>query len=193
MPLGFKDIRRAINTKQDMIEFNGIPSPSSMVEGQVALHKKSNSLLALYRKKFGKLWKTYLSADGNQIVDKNLTIKDSLKVDRNTNVNGITTLNKLIFSKGSNLTIASDTITPTHSFHALLPQSGSSDDLDTINGGVEGQILVLMRGSGTITIKHDEDNINTIGGSDFAMNSSNDVSVLLYNGGIWHLIVAANI
>ena len=50
-----------------------------------------------------------------------------------------------------------------------------------------------MRGSGTITIKHDEDNINTIGGSDFAMNSSTDVSVLLYNGGIWHLIVAANI
>ena len=193
MPLTLKDIRKAINTKQNMIEFDGIPSPSSMLEGKVALHKKSNNLLGLYRKKFGKLWKTYLSADGNQIVDKNLTIKDSLKVDRNTNVNGITTLNKLIFSKGSNLTIASDTITPTHSFHALLPQSGSSDDLDTINGGVEGQILVLMRGSGTITIKHDEDNINTIGGSDFAMNSSTDVSVLLYNGGIWHLIVAANI
>ena len=193
MPLTLKDIRKAINTKQNMIEFDGIPSPSSMLEGQVALHKKSNTLLGLCRTKFGKLWKTYLSADGNQIVDKNLTIKDSLKVDRNTNVNGITTLNKLIFSKGSNLTIASDTITPTHSFHALLPQSGSSDDLDTINGGVEGQILVLMRGSGTITIKHDEDNINTIGGSDFAMNSSTDVSVLLYNGGIWHLIVAANI
>ena len=193
MPLTFKDIRRAINTKQNTIEIDGVPSLASMVEGQVALHKKSNTLLGFYRKKFGKIWKTYLSADGSQIVDKNLAIKDSLTVDRNTNVNGITTLNKLVFSKGSNLTIACDTITPTHSFHSLLPQSGSSDDLDTINGGVDGQILILTRGSGTITIKHDEDNIHTVGGSDFAMNSSTDVSVLLYNGNIWHLIVAANI
>ena len=55
MALSQRDIRKLINTKQSSVEFEGIPSQSSMLDGQVAMHKKSNNLLALYRKKFGKL------------------------------------------------------------------------------------------------------------------------------------------
>tara|TARA_R100001163_G_scaffold65045_2_gene60905 strand:- start:1710 stop:2390 length:681 start_codon:yes stop_codon:yes gene_type:complete len=75
MELSERDIRKVINTKESSLEFQGTPSIGGMVEGQVAIQKKSNSQLALYRKKFGKLWKSYMSADGNQIVDKTLTAK----------------------------------------------------------------------------------------------------------------------
>tara|TARA_R100000664_G_scaffold12660_2_gene20356 strand:+ start:927 stop:1604 length:678 start_codon:yes stop_codon:yes gene_type:complete len=68
-----RDIRRINNTKQSSIEFNGKPSVNGMLDGQIAIEKKSNSQLALYRKKFGKLFKVYMTSDGNQVVDKTLT------------------------------------------------------------------------------------------------------------------------
>ena len=73
-----REIRRIQNTKQPSMEFVGKPSLNNMLEGQFAVEKKTNSQLAIYRKKFGKLWKSYMSNDGNQIVDKELTA-DSLK------------------------------------------------------------------------------------------------------------------
>ena len=72
MPLTDRDLRKLINTKQSSIEFDGIPSVNGMADGQVAIQKQSNSQLALYRKKYGKLWKMYMSSDGNQYVDKTL-------------------------------------------------------------------------------------------------------------------------
>jgi len=72
MALTDRDFRKLINTKQSSVEFQGKPSLHGMVDGQVAIEKKSNSQLALYRKKYGKLWKMYMSSDGNQYVDKTL-------------------------------------------------------------------------------------------------------------------------
>ena len=72
MALTDRDMRRLENTKQNSIEFQGKPSIHGMVDGQVAIEKKSNSQLALYRKKYGKLWKMYMSSDGNQYVDGTL-------------------------------------------------------------------------------------------------------------------------
>lgn len=50
MPLLDRDIRKLINTKQSSVEFQGKPSLNGMVDGQVAIEKKSNSQIALYRK-----------------------------------------------------------------------------------------------------------------------------------------------
>ena len=72
MALTEREIRKIINTKQSAVEFKGIPSRGNMVDGQIAVNKKSNSQLALYRKQFGKLWKSYMSSDGNLIVDRTL-------------------------------------------------------------------------------------------------------------------------
>jgi len=72
MALTDRDMRRLENTKQNSIEFQGKPSIHGMVDGQVAIEKKSNSQLTLYRKKYGKLWKMYMSSDGNQYVDGTL-------------------------------------------------------------------------------------------------------------------------
>ena len=65
--------RRIQNTKQASVEFQGKPSLNGMVEGQIAIEKKSNSQLAIYRKKFGQLWKSYMSNNGDQYVDRTLT------------------------------------------------------------------------------------------------------------------------
>ena len=73
MPLTERDIRKLINTKQASVEFSGTPSINSMVEGQTAIEKKSNSQLAIYRKKYGRLWKSYMSSNGDQFVDKTLS------------------------------------------------------------------------------------------------------------------------
>ena len=67
-----RDIRRLNNTKQSSVEFNGKPSINNMLDGQIAIEKKSNSQLALYRKQFGRLWKSYMSADGDLVVDRTL-------------------------------------------------------------------------------------------------------------------------
>jgi len=68
-----RDTRRLQNTKQPSMEFIGKPSLNNMLEGQFAVEKQSNSQLAIYRKKFGQLWKSYMSNNGDQIVDKVLT------------------------------------------------------------------------------------------------------------------------
>ena len=68
-----RETRRIQNTKQASVEFQGKPSLNGMVEGQIAIEKKSNSQLAIYRKKFGQLWKSYMSNNGDQYVDRTLT------------------------------------------------------------------------------------------------------------------------
>ena len=73
-----RQIRKLINNKQDVMEFSGVASKNSMGEGQVAIQKNNNGQLALYRKKFGKLWKSYMSYDGNQYVDRNMFVKNDI-------------------------------------------------------------------------------------------------------------------
>jgi hypothetical protein len=73
-----RQIRKLINSKQDVVEFSGIASKNSMEEGQTAIQKNNNGQLALYRKKFGKLWKSYMSYDGNQYVDRNMFVKNNI-------------------------------------------------------------------------------------------------------------------
>jgi len=73
-----RQIRKLINSKQDVMEFNGTPSKNSLSDGQLAITKSNNSQLAVYRKKFGKLWKSYMSYDGSQYVDRNIIVKNNI-------------------------------------------------------------------------------------------------------------------
>ena len=188
MALTDRDIRKLINTKQESVEFQGIPSINSMVEGQTAIQKKSNSQLAVYRKKFGKLWKSYMSSDGNQYVDKNLNVNGRTK--------SLITAKDLIFEEGSELTIDTGKITITHSFHTVDTESdASSDNLDQILGGRNGQILILKPANSgrTVVIRSDERNIYTSGNTSFSMDDGHDTSVLMYHGSYWYLILSISI
>ena len=75
-----RDIRRIINSKQDSLESTGNLSISSMSDGQVSIGKSTNELLSIRKKKYGRIYKSYMSSNGNQIVDKNLTVGGNLDV-----------------------------------------------------------------------------------------------------------------
>lgn len=95
-----RDLRKLSNTKQASIEFNGKPSLHGMLDGQVAIEKKSNSQLALYRKKYGKLWKTYMSSDGNQYVDKKLKVDGDTIIKNRVGIGVVSPESTLSISAG---------------------------------------------------------------------------------------------
>ena len=75
------------------------------------------------------------------------------------------------------LTIATGVVTATKTRHTIAAESGTADTLSTINGGAEGDLLVLGPDSGdTITV----DNAGNIvlSASPFVMNSTGDRLIL---------------
>jgi len=102
------------------------------------------------------------------------------------NVNGMTIVGtvqaaSVTVPQASTLTIASGAITVTAGFHLVDTEGGAAtDDLDTINGGVDGRILVLMAANGArdVVVKNNTGNIRC--GSDFTMNTEFDTITLMY-------------
>jgi len=92
----------------------------------------------------------------------------------------------------SELTISAGAVTFTQLNHKLQPQSGTSDDLDTINGtsnGQSGVIYVADFGTDTITIKHNTGNILCVGNADITISNgcvfwfSNGTKIFISGGG----------
>lgn len=79
-------------------------------------------------------------------------------------------------------TISSGAITATASDIYLSGEGGAADDLDTINGGVEGAVVVLHNSPGgyTITVKHNTGNLRLSGSADFGMDGRSDTITLIY-------------
>lgn len=95
----------------------------------------------------------------------------------------IITSNSLINLGGqSNLNIVSGTVTITQSYHSIDTQGDiPSDDLDTINGGSTGDILVLRASSSSRTVVvRDNGNINLAGGVNFAMDNVADTIMFIF-------------
>jgi hypothetical protein len=86
----------------------------------------------------------------------------------------------------SELTIASGVVTKTGSYHRIDTESdASTDDLDTINGGTEGDILVLspQTGARDVVVKDNTGNMQCNG--DFTMTSVQDTIVFIFSGNNW--------
>lgn len=78
------------------------------------------------------------------------------------------------FLTAPELTITSDAITITQGNHKLQPQSGTADNLSTINGTSDGHFGVLYAsdfGTDIITIKHNVGNILCVGNADIALSN----------------------
>ena len=73
-----RNLRKILNLKQDLISNNINASNSRMIDGQISISKKFGESLSLIIKQGGKLWKTYLSSDGNQQVDKDLNVSGNI-------------------------------------------------------------------------------------------------------------------
>lgn len=86
------------------------------------------------------------------------------------------------------LTIDAGVITKICSNHIINGEGGGADNLDTINGGIDGEILILKRGDAIITVRHGIDNITLPGAVDVVLATNNDMLTLQWceDDGEWY-------
>ena len=98
----------------------------------------------------------------------------------------IGTISLLNIGAGTELTIATGEITVTQSRHTVDTEGdAASDDLDTINGGSEGDILILaaISNARTVVVKDSTGNITTAG--DFSLDNGADRIMLVRGATNW--------
>jgi len=94
----------------------------------------------------------------------------------------------LDYGSPTELTISGGVVTAVKSYHTVDTQNDdATDELDTINGGSVGRILILTAVSAArvTTIKHGTGNISLSQGNDFALDSITSTIQLLFNGVNW--------
>jgi hypothetical protein len=82
-----RDTRNILNLKQPNLFSHGEVSTDGMSDGQITISKGYNQQTALSLKKDGKIYKTNMSSNGNQYVDRDITIKNNLNVSGTSNLN----------------------------------------------------------------------------------------------------------
>jgi hypothetical protein len=133
---------------------------------------------------FGQLWVN--TATPNELYFRNDTGTDFLLSTTSPTLVApiITTgtISKLIIPSTSELTIATGAITATASRHTVdTEDNAASDDLDTINGGTDGQILILQAADTSHTVIAKDGTGNLALASEHSINNTEDVLVLMYN------------
>lgn len=128
----------------------------------------------------------YNATDSNNTAGSIITLTEHLRVADT----GRVSLRQLNFASRSTLTIASDAITVTRSFHLVDTEGGAAtDDLKTINGGAEGDILILMPANDahTVVLKNNASGGNLkLARADFSMDGLWDAIVLISDGTNWY-------
>ena len=116
-----------------------------------------------------------------------------LEVNGQTTTAGITSSGFFNLGAAGALTITSDAVTATKSYHTVDTEGGAAtDNLATINGGTAGDILILRTANNArdVTVKDGTGNIALA--SDFLMDTIQDTITLLYNGTTWLEICRSN-
>lgn len=160
------------------------PAPTLNVDGLGALNLKKYT---------GQGTKIALQAGDWQASERYICINDGVDIltlnPRNTN-----------FYTGTapTLTIASGVVTLTNggaSYTIDTEGSSASDDLDTINGGVIGEIIILQTANSSrdVVLKSGTGNIVNPSGIDITLGSTNDRAVLMYDGSNWIQLVVNGI
>lgn len=102
---------------------------------------------------------------------------------------------KVFFPDKSELTIATGEITVTGVSHTVDTESdAASDDLDTINGGADGQILILRPDNTArdIVLKHGTGNILTIDGNDLTLDNTEKSVLMQYDAALASWVIIAS-
>ena len=121
-----RDLRKLLNTKQDVVDFKGIPSINSMSDGQIAISKSNNGLLGVHRKKYGKLWKSYMSYNGDQYVDRNLEVRGKTVLNAEVGI-GIHTPEQMVHIEHPTLDTVVRIGAPTNKTSAIQFHSDGGD------------------------------------------------------------------
>lgn len=131
-------------------------------------------------------------ADGTQIDAADvLTPVNELKVHIENLLNGVQSFDQQKFTAASELTVASGAVTITQSYHRIDTESDdATDDLDTISGGSEGDILYIRAedSSRSVVIRHiggGSGNIRTWTGASITLDESYKMVMLIFDGTNW--------
>jgi hypothetical protein len=92
------------------------------------------------------------------------------------------------------LTIASGAITKTYSHHTIDTEAdAATDDLDSVNGGAEGEVMLIRPADGArkIVVKHNVGNIWLPGAADISLDNANAYLMLVYSGAKWVAIAGS--
>ncbi|RLD17476.1 MAG: hypothetical protein DRI69_12190 [Bacteroidetes bacterium] len=106
----------------------------------------------------------------------------------NVNMNGrdITAIGIINLDAAMECTIATGAITVANSYHTVDTEAdAATDDLTTINGGTEGQILIIRSNNSarTVVVKDATGNIQLSG--DMSLDNIEDTLTMIYDGSNW--------
>ena len=111
----------------------------------------------------------------------------------------VTTEDGVIYADSTDndaITISSGaiTITAANRHRVDTESAAATDDLDTINGGYEGQVLSLSQVSNVrdVTYKHGTGNLELAGGADFVGTTSASTIILRLIGSTWYELARYN-
>jgi hypothetical protein len=95
-------------------------------------------------------------------------------------------IDELEFDDASQLTIdGAGAVTRTQVYHAIETNAGgATDNLDTINGGSEGDMLIIRpyHDGHTVVVKHNVGNIWLLGAADLSLDDIGDHLAFIYDG-----------
>lgn len=128
-----------------------------------------------------------LLADSNNAFSGNNTFSGTNSFSSTVSFSG-----KVQFKAGGELTISGGAVTITGSSHTIDTQgNASTDDLTTINGGSNGEIITIrpISASRTVVLKHNTGNILTANSADFSLDDTSKMAILQYDQGLSKWIV----
>ena len=158
--MNINQIRKLINTKQDILYFDEVRAINSVVEGQAFLAMDKGKTLSLYQKRKGFLWKTNLSKDGNQVVDKDLTVNANLNVVKDISGKNIKLEGSIVLGVASTLSTATHQDAYDVRGISIIPVDTSSNAVrfGGFANGVNGQVIhiVMIATGNDIILEHNE-------------------------------------
>lgn len=113
--------------------------------------------------------------------------------DETTEISGTLLVNGKLRFPSQNLTIASGQITPTQSYIIVTGEGGVADDLTSIHGAIQGDVIFvrIIDGGATVTLKDGVGNLAMAG--DFALTSSEDSIMFICKSlGVWNEVSRSN-
>jgi|DEB0MinimDraft_6_1074348.scaffolds.fasta_scaffold01005_13 hypothetical protein len=133
----------------------------------------------------------FAASTNEKIFKLRLTIPTGTPLQADGSVAGTSRqeLSLLNLTDATELTIATGAVTATQGFHTVDTEAdAASDDLATISGGENGDVLVIRPADGTrtVVVKHGTGNIKTFDGADITLDESHKIVVLYHDGTNWN-------
>lgn len=136
-----------------------------------------------------------LSVDTSNIVDgQNIDAADvtlplgQLKTSLEDTLNGIQAFDQMNVGSASEVTISGGSILVSRSNHSVDTEgNAATDDMDTITGGFDGDILYLRVENAlrVVTVKHGTGNVRLSSGTDYVLDTTDKTLALKFNGVYW--------